>query len=57
MTRTRAQILVVDDVAKNVKLLADVLAVKGYRTSTAAVGRGGAGGHRRRSGPTWCCST
>jgi len=31
-------ILVVDDVAKNVKLLADVLTVKGYRTSTAASG-------------------
>ena len=33
-----AHILVVDDVAKNVKLLADVLAVRGYRTSTAASG-------------------
>jgi adenylate cyclase len=33
-----AHILVVDDVPKNVKLLADVLAVKGYRTSTAASG-------------------
>jgi class 3 adenylate cyclase len=33
-----AHILVVDDVAKNVKLLADVLAAKGYRTSTAASG-------------------
>ena len=33
-----AHILVVDDVAKNVKLLADVLAVKGYRVSTAASG-------------------
>ncbi len=33
-----SHILVVDDVPKNVKLLADVLAVKGYRTSTAASG-------------------
>ena len=31
-------ILVVDDVPRNVKLLADVLAAKGYRTSTAASG-------------------
>jgi len=33
-----AHILVVDDVAKNVKLLADVLAARGYRVSTAASG-------------------
>ena len=33
-----AHILVVDDIAKNVKLLADVLAVKGFRISTAASG-------------------
>ena len=33
-----AHILVVDDVPKNVKLLADVLAVRGYRVSTAASG-------------------
>jgi len=33
-----AHILVVDDVEKNVRLLADVLAVKGYRTSTAMSG-------------------
>jgi class 3 adenylate cyclase/CheY-like chemotaxis protein len=33
-----AHILVVDDVPRNVKLLADVLAAKGYRTSTAASG-------------------
>ncbi len=33
-----AHILVVDDIAKNVKLLADVLAAKGFRTSTAASG-------------------
>jgi class 3 adenylate cyclase len=31
-------ILVVDDVEKNVRLLADVLRVKGYRTSTASSG-------------------
>ncbi len=34
----QAHILVVDDVAKNVKLLADVLTVKGFRISTAASG-------------------
>ena len=33
-----AHILVVDDVEKNVKLLADVLAVKGFRVSTAFSG-------------------
>ena len=33
-----AKVLVVDDVAKNVKLLADLLAVKGYETCTAASG-------------------
>jgi len=33
-----AHILVVDDVPRNVKLLADVLAAKGYRTSSAASG-------------------
>ena len=33
-----AKILVVDDVALNVKLLADLLGAKGYRTCTAASG-------------------
>jgi len=33
-----SRILVVDDVALNVKLLADLLTVKGYRTSTATSG-------------------
>ena len=33
-----AHILVVDDVAKNVRLLADVLTARGFRTSTAASG-------------------
>jgi adenylate cyclase len=33
-----SHILVVDDVEKNVRLLADVLAARGYRTSTAASG-------------------
>jgi len=37
--RSAAKILVVDDVAVNVKLLADLLAAKGYRTCTAASGR------------------
>ena len=35
---TAAHILVVDDVEKNVKLLADVLAVRGFAVSTAASG-------------------
>ncbi len=35
---TAAKILVVDDVALNVKLLADLLAAKGYRACTAASG-------------------
>ena len=35
---TAAKVLVVDDVALNVKLLADLLAAKGYRTCTAASG-------------------
>jgi adenylate cyclase len=34
-----AKVLVVDDVAKNVKLLADLLAVKGYATATASSGQ------------------
>jgi class 3 adenylate cyclase len=33
-----AHILVVDDIAKNTKLLADLLSAKGYRTTTAASG-------------------
>ena len=33
-----AKILVVDDIPKNVKLLADILAVKGYAVATAASG-------------------
>ena len=33
-----SKILVVDDVAMNVKLLADLLALKGYRTCTASSG-------------------
>jgi class 3 adenylate cyclase/CheY-like chemotaxis protein len=35
---TSGHILVVDDIAKNVKLLADVLGARGYRISTAASG-------------------
>jgi DNA-binding response OmpR family regulator len=36
---TPAKILVVDDTARNVKLLADLLAVKGYSVATATSGR------------------
>jgi class 3 adenylate cyclase/CheY-like chemotaxis protein len=38
MSDAPARILVVDDVEKNVRLLADVLAARGYRTSTAFSG-------------------
>jgi class 3 adenylate cyclase len=38
VTHQPQHILVVDDVEKNVRLLADVLGAKGYRTSTAASG-------------------
>ena len=54
---TGARILVVDDVALNVKLLADLLAAKGYAIVTAASGSRGARGARRRERPTSCCST
>jgi len=37
--KTPAKILVVDDTPKNVKLLADLLTVKGYGVVTAASGR------------------
>lgn len=36
--QVNAHILVVDDVDKNVRLLADILTARGYRTSTAASG-------------------
>ena len=39
--RDAAKILVVDDVALNVKLLADLLGAKGYRTCTASSGTSG----------------
>jgi len=39
LVRTPAKILVVDDTPKNVKLLADLLTVKGYAVVTAASGR------------------
>ena len=55
--RRTAKILVVDDVALNVKLLADLLAVKGYRTCTRDLGRRGARACSRPSGPTSSCST
>ena len=35
---SQGRVLVVDDVAKNVKLLADTLAVKGYEVATATSG-------------------
>ncbi len=37
--KTPAKILVVDDVPKNVKLLADLLTAKGYSVVTASSGR------------------
>jgi class 3 adenylate cyclase len=39
IVKTPAQILVVDDTPRNVKLLADLLTVKGYSVVTAASGR------------------
>ena len=38
MQHEQARILVVDDIAQNVKLLADLLAVKGYAVTTASSG-------------------
>ena len=35
---TQAKVMVVDDTPHNVKLLADLLAVKGYAVATAATG-------------------
>ncbi len=37
--KTPAKILVVDDVPRNVKLLADLLTAKGYSAVTASSGR------------------
>src|SRR5215475_2939965 len=37
--KSPAKILVVDDTPRNVKLLADLLAIKGYEVVTAASGR------------------
>ena len=37
--KTSAKILVVDDVPRNVKLLADLLTAKGYSAVTASSGR------------------
>ena len=51
-----AKVLVVDDVALNVKLLADLLGAKGYRTCSATSGAE-ALARSPPSGPTWCCST
>ena len=42
---------------KNVKLLADLLAVKGYACQHGGLGQGGAGSDRSGSGPTSCCWT
>jgi adenylate cyclase len=39
LVKTPAKILVVDDTPRNVKLLADILTVKGYNVVTAASGR------------------
>ena len=55
--RRRRKVLVVDDTPDNVKLLADLLAVKGYAVATAvngeeALAQVGVGARR-----TWCCST
>ena len=52
-----ARILVVDDTPLNVKLLADLLRVKGYRGDHGGLGPGGARADRRRACRTSCSST
>ena len=49
--------LVVDDTPHNVKLLADLLTVKGYAVATAANGEEALAQARRARSPTSCCST
>ena len=51
------KVLVVDDTPHNVKLLADLLAVKGYARRDGGERRGGARQARRARRPTSCCST
>ena len=57
VTDTPAKVLVVDDTPHNVKLLADLLGVKGYAVCDRGERRGGARQGRRRRRRTWCCST
>ena len=52
-----AKVLVVDDTPANVKLLADLLAVKGFTRCDRGERRGSAGQGRRRERPISCCST
>ncbi len=52
-----ARLLVVDDTPVNVKLLADLLAAKGYAVTTAASGPEALAHDRHASRPTSCCST
>lgn len=52
-----AKVLVVDDVAKNVRLLADLLAAKGYETITAASGAQALARIEADPVRTWSCST
>ena len=52
-----AKVLVVDDTPHNVKLLADLLAVKGYARGDRSQRRGGAREGRVRSARPRSCST
>ena len=53
---TQHRILVVDDTPANVKLLSDLLSVKGYQVSTAVNGEQ-ALDKVAKENPTSCCST
>ena len=47
-------ILIVEDNDKNMKLVRDVLQVKGYATLEAATAEDGIRARRASASPTWC---
>ena len=55
-TSAPAKVLVVDDTPLNVKLLTDLLGVKGYAVSSATERRRCARQASRPKSPTLCCS-
>ena len=57
MSERGAKVLVVDDTPHNVKLLADLLAVKGYAVATAVNGEEALAKVVSRDSRTSCCST